>query len=89
MTLTYSNEGGYTPGDAMIFIFGNDYLIKEWVYRKENSDAPSLTTSWENNQDFNGIILALDHLKLEGPFKLNFSNLKKKKNRLINLCPHS
>ena len=35
-----------------------------------------LETTWENNQDFNGIILALDHLKSEGPFKLYFSNIK-------------
>ena len=76
ITLIYSNEGGYTPGDAYDFYFGDDYLIKEWVYRKENSGTPSLTTTWENNQDFNGIILALDHLKSEGSFKLYFSNVK-------------
>ncbi len=76
ITLTYSSEGGYTPGDAYDFYFGEDYLIKEWVYRKENSETPSLTTTWENNQDFNGIILALNHIKSEGHFKLYFSNIK-------------
>ncbi|MFH4964971.1 hypothetical protein V8G69_08205 [Gaetbulibacter sp. M235] len=76
ITLTYPNEGGYTPGDAYDFYFGDDYLIKEWVYRKENSEKPSLITTWENYQDFNGIKLGLNHKKPEGNWMLYFSNVK-------------
>ena len=76
ITLTYASEGGYTPGDAYDFYFGEDFLIKEWVYRKGNSDEPSLITTWENNQDFNGIKLALEHIKLDGQLKIYFSNIK-------------
>ncbi|MCH7524939.1 MAG: hypothetical protein IIC74_08015 [Bacteroidetes bacterium] len=76
ITLTYNNEGGYTPGDAYDFYYGDDFLIKEWVYRKGNAEEPSLITSWENYQDFNGIKIALEHKKLEENWNLNFTNVK-------------
>jgi hypothetical protein len=76
ITLIYTNEGGYTPGDAYDFYYGDDFLIKEWVYRKSNSNEPSLITSWENYQDFNGIKIALEHKKQEGNWNLNFTNIK-------------
>lgn len=76
ITLTYSNEGGYTPGDAYDFYYGDDFLIKEWVYRKANSSEPSLITSWENYQDFNGLKIAKEHKKLEGNWNLYFSEIK-------------
>ena len=34
LTIVYGSEGGYTPGDAYDFYFGDDYLVKEWVFRK-------------------------------------------------------
>lgn len=58
ITLTYSNEGGYTPGDAYDLFYGDDFLIKEWVYRRGNSETPSLTTTLQDYQNFNGIKLA-------------------------------
>lgn len=76
ITLTYSNEGGYTPGDAYDFYYGDDFLIKEWVYRKGNAEKPSLITSWENYQDFNGLKIAKEHKKLEGDWNLYFSDIK-------------
>jgi len=76
ITLTYPIKGGYTPGDAYDFYFGDDYLIKEWIYRKENSETPSLISTWENYQDFNGIKLGLTHKKAEGNWKLYFTNVK-------------
>jgi len=76
ITLTYPNKGGYTPGDAYDFYFGDDYLIKEWIYRKENSEMPSLISTWENYQDFKGIKLGLTHKKEEDNWKLYFTNVK-------------
>lgn len=58
ITLTYPNEGGYTPGDAYDLFYNDDFLIKEWVYRRGNSETPSLTTTLEDYQDFNGLTLA-------------------------------
>ena len=75
ITLTYSSEGGYTPGDAYDIYFDNDFLIKEWVYRNKNSENPTMITTFENYQEFNGIKIALDHKKAEGNWNLNFTNV--------------
>lgn len=77
ITLTYpDNGGGYTPGDAYDFYFGDDYFVKEWIYRKGNSKEPSMITSWENYENFNGLKIAKDHKKPEGNWKLHFTNVK-------------
>ena len=34
LTTVYGNDGGYTPGDAYDFYYGEDYKITEWVFRK-------------------------------------------------------
>jgi len=76
ITLTYGNEGGYTPGDAYDIYVDNDFMIREWVFRKGNSEEPSMITTFENYEDFNGIKIAKDHKTAEGNFNLNFSNIK-------------
>ncbi|EDP71553.1 hypothetical protein FBALC1_03677 [Flavobacteriales bacterium ALC-1] len=75
ITILYSNEGGYTPGDAYDIYYDDNYLIKEWVFRKGNSKEPSLTTTFENYQDFNGIKIAIDHKKDNGNWNLNFADV--------------
>ncbi|MEM9679228.1 MAG: hypothetical protein AAF901_02805 [Bacteroidota bacterium] len=76
ITITYSDEGGYTPGDAYDIYFDESYLIREWTFRKGNAPEPSLTTTFENHQDFNGIKIAVDHKKDDGNWNLNFTNVK-------------
>jgi len=76
ITLTYPDNGGYTPGDAYDIFYNDNFLIKEWVYRKANSETPSLITTWENYQDFNGIKIGMDHIKSEGNWRLYFTNIK-------------
>ncbi|MFD1162775.1 hypothetical protein [Hwangdonia seohaensis] len=76
ITLTYSNDGGYTPGDAYDIYFDADYLIREWVFRKGNQKDPSMITTFENHQDFNGIKIALEHKKQGENWNLNFTDVK-------------
>ncbi len=76
LTIVYDNEGGYTPGDAYDFYFEDDYLIKEWVYRKANQQEPSMTTTWENYIDHNGFHFAMDHKKQEENFNLFFDRIQ-------------
>jgi len=78
ITLTYGNEGGYTPGDAYDIFYDDDYMIREWVFREGNSETPSMTTTFENYEDFNGIKIAKDHKMADGNFNLYFSNIKVK-----------
>lgn len=55
LTVVYGNEGGYTPGDAYDFYFNDDYLVKEWVFRRGNQAEPSLATTWEDYIDEGGL----------------------------------
>lgn len=76
VTITYSDGGGYTPGDAYDLYFNDDYLLKEWVYRQGNSKEPSMMTTWEDYEDFNGLKLAKTHKKPDSNWKLHFTNIK-------------
>tara|TARA_R110002051_G_scaffold12090_4_gene42983 strand:- start:1627 stop:2307 length:681 start_codon:yes stop_codon:yes gene_type:complete len=76
LTIVYGNEGGYTPGDAYDFYFGDDYVIKEWVFRKGNAPEPSTMTTWEDYMDADGLKIARMHQNKERNFKLYFTNIK-------------
>ena len=76
VTLTYPADGGYTPGDAYDIFYDDNYNIQEWTFREANSAEPSMTNTFENYKDFNGIKIAQDHKKAEGNWNLNFTNIK-------------
>lgn len=76
LTITYGEEGGYTPGDAYDFFFENDFMIKEWIFRKGNDSVPTMITTWEDYKDFDGIKIATMHQNPEGTFKLYFTNIE-------------
>jgi hypothetical protein len=78
LTIVYNNEGGYTPGDAYDFFFGDDYILKEWIYRKGNRESPSLSTTWEDYEDKGGIEIATAHKDASGDFKLSFTDIEVK-----------
>lgn len=76
ITITYSNEGGYTPGDAYDIYFGDDFIIKEWSYRRGNATEPSLSNTFENYNNHNGIKVAQEHKFAEGDRNLLVRNVK-------------
>ncbi len=61
ITLTYKNEGGYTPGDAYDFYYNKDYTLSSWVYRKGNAKNPSMTTTWQDYKKAGPINYAVNH----------------------------
>ena len=75
ITLTYPNEGGYTPGDAYDIFFDDNFIITEWIYRKGNSVTPTMATTFENYKDYNGIKIATDHKMEGGNWNLNFTDV--------------
>ncbi|MBL4664126.1 MAG: hypothetical protein JKY22_11375 [Flavobacteriaceae bacterium] len=79
LTITYADEGGYTPGDAYDFYFGKDFVVKEWVFREGNDSVPTMTNTWEDYEDFNGIKIAKMHKDSTENFKLYFTNISVKK----------
>lgn len=76
LTIVYNNEGGYTPGDAYDFYFEDDYLLREWVFRKDNQAEPSMTTTWENYVNHSGFHFAMDHKKPNENFNLFFDRIQ-------------
>lgn len=78
LTIAYGGEGGYTPGDAYDFYFGDDLIIQEWVFRKSNQAEPSMITSFEDYKMLKGLNIATMHKMGEGNFKLYFTNLEVK-----------
>ncbi len=78
LTITYPELGGYTPGDAYDFYYGNDFMIKEWVFREKNSATPTLAYTWEDTKDFNGMKLCTMHKDSTGTKKIYFTNLSVK-----------
>ncbi len=78
LTIVYTGEGGYTPGDAYDFYFEDDYIIKEWTFRKANQTESTLTTTWEEYTTLNGLNISKTHKNAEGNFKLYFTNIQGK-----------
>ncbi|MDB9754770.1 hypothetical protein OAB20_00595 [Winogradskyella sp.] len=75
ITILYPNQGGYTPGDAYDIFYDNAFLIKEWTFRKANATKPTLSTTFENYKDYNGIKIATDHKMKGGNWNLNFADV--------------
>lgn len=76
LTIVYDNEGGYTPGDAYDFYFEDDFIIKEWAFRKDNQDEPNMVTSWEDYKVLNGLNIATMHQRNDEDFKLYFTSVE-------------
>lgn len=76
LTIVYSDEGGYTPGDAYDFYFEEDHIIKEWSFRKANQDDPNLSSTWEAYESMGGLLISKEHHKADGTWVLSFSNVR-------------
>jgi hypothetical protein len=74
LTISFENEGGYTPGDTYHIFFKNDKLIKEWTY--VSSGGRSLSTTWEDYKDFDGIKIAMMHKSEDESFQLFFTDVE-------------
>ncbi len=76
LTVVYNQQDGYTPGDAYDFYFGDDFMVKEWVFRKANQEEPSMTTTWEDYTEAGGLQVAKMHKNEDGSFKLYFTDIE-------------
>jgi len=75
ITILYPNEGGYTPGDAYDIYYDENYMIKEWTFRKGNAELPSLSTTFENYNDYKGIKIATDHKREDENWNLKLTKI--------------
>ena len=76
ITITYSNEGGYTPGDAYDIYYDSDFIIREWSFRRGNQADPSLSNTFEKYHNFNGLLIAESHKMLDSDRDLLIRNVK-------------
>lgn len=76
LTIVYGNEGGYTPGDAYDFFFEDDYVIKEWVFRKSNQAEPTIITTWEDYSTLGGLLISKMRKKEDSSWSLYFTNIE-------------
>lgn len=74
ISIIYSNEGGYTPGDTYHLFLKEDNSIREWTY--ESADGRNLSTTWEDYETFNGITIAKMHKSADESFQLFFTDIE-------------
>lgn len=74
MIVVYNNEDGYTPGDAYDLYLDENYLIKEWVFRRGNGPEGNAFT-WENEKEFQGVKFATEHKNAAGLRFIWFTNI--------------
>lgn len=73
--VSYSSEGGYTPGDSYEIFYEDDLILKEWIYRSADGSRESPTT-WEDYGEYNGLKIARSHKSPDGSFELFFSDIE-------------
>lgn len=78
ITLLYGDEGGYTPGDGYDFYYGDDFMVREWVFREGNDPGKTMTNTFEDYANYNGLNIARMHQDSTGGFKLYFTNISVK-----------
>ncbi len=79
VTVTYPEGAGYTPGDMYEVYFGEDYIIKEWVYMPGGEKERAFATTWEDYREVNGINIATMHRSEDRSFELFFTDLQVEK----------
>jgi hypothetical protein len=78
LIIRYNESDGYTPGDAYDLYIDDNYRIKEWVFRR--GDGPEgRAMTWENEKDFDGITIAMDHKNDAGEKALWFTDVEVKR----------
>ncbi|WP_424495026.1 hypothetical protein [Salinimicrobium sp. GXAS 041] len=79
VTVTYSEGAGYTPGDMYEIYFGEDLILREWVYIPGGEKERAFATTWESYNDLNGLKIATMHRSGDGSFELFITDLQVKR----------
>ncbi|MDA0379885.1 MAG: hypothetical protein O2869_03330 [Bacteroidetes bacterium] len=61
LTITYGNEGGYTPGDAYDFYIDDTNTVREWVFRRGAAEEASIVSICEDYLSLGGLLIAQRH----------------------------
>lgn len=77
LTASYKSDGGYTPGDTYEVFYDDDYMIQEWVYTSADGKS-QLASTWEDYENFEGIMIAKSHKSPDRNFELFFTDIEVK-----------
>ncbi len=75
-TIKYNDKDGFTPGDMYDLYTDDAHVVREWAFHKKASAEPSLITTWEDYQDFEGLKIAKEHKSKDGMFRLYFTDVR-------------
>jgi hypothetical protein len=76
VTILYTGDGGYTPGDAYDIYYDNKHKIKEWAYRRQNDTAIGMATTFEDFKTVKGLTFATTHKTADGSTNINFTDIE-------------
>lgn len=76
LTITYGNEGGYTPGDAYDFYIDKNNQVKEWVFRRAAAEEPSIISICEDYVRVGGLLMAQKHQRANQEGYLYLSDIE-------------
>ncbi len=74
-TIQYNKTDGFTPGDMYVIYVDPKNKINEWEYHKSGSAEPSLMTTWEDYEAFNGQQFSTNHQSKDKSFRLYFTDI--------------
>ena len=76
LTIVYGQEGGYTPGDAYDFYVDDEYIIREWSFRRGNQTEPNINSACKDYIEIGGLLLVQNYARAKKERALFFSDLK-------------
>ena len=76
VTILYTGDGGYTPGDAYDLYYDKDHKVREWAYRRQNDTAIGMATTFEDFKTLKGLTFATTHKTADGSTNINFTDIE-------------
>ena len=75
LVVTFSADGGYTPGDIYELFLDENFRLKQWVYRRGGSEKPTRITTWETHRQVGPLTVSLNHRGENDNFRVWFTNV--------------
>jgi hypothetical protein len=74
-SVQYNDKDGFTPGDRYVLYVDSQQLVREWAFHKSGAPGPTIVTTWEGYEKFNGLTVAKEHSSGDGKFRVYFTGV--------------
>jgi hypothetical protein len=75
VTVKYTGNAGFTPGDTYHFFFDEKFKLQEMSFHHADEQEPSLFMTFEDYKNINGLEIAQEHKSKDGKFRLWFTGI--------------